>query len=311
MSKITSRNRGNLDRSFPLRGNWWKMLTSFRVGHFLRFAAALASISIYAYAFSADAQVAPDIASTSASAPITPTPSLRAPVMPAGNPPLPSNAPAVGRFEQEVTSLENRRIEFSQPPIIFYGSSSIRRWKTLSQDFVGYPVVNCGFGGSRLTDCLRYVSRLVLRLKPAAVVLYAGDNDLAQGARPDQVFASFRDLYAALRGYSEKMPIAYISVKPCPARIGYLENILRFNQMVQAFLQTQPATQYIDIYTAILGPDHKPNPALFVQDQIHLNDLGYQVLRRDVSSFLTSEIDPSKANIVDLISYNLGNQEKR
>jgi hypothetical protein len=40
--------------------------------------------------------------------------------------------------------------------------------------FIGYPVVNCGFCGSRLSDCLRYVSRLVLRFKPAAVVLYAG-----------------------------------------------------------------------------------------------------------------------------------------
>jgi lysophospholipase L1-like esterase len=303
-SKLTSRNSGNLDRPFPLHGNWAKLVTSFSVSHLLRFAAALALISIYASAFSADAQVAPEIASTSASAPITPTPTLRAPVMPGGTPLVASNAPAVGRFEQEVTSLENRRIEFSQSPIIFYGSSSIRRWKTLSQDFVGYPVVNCGFGGSRLTDCVRYVSRLVLRLKPAAVVLYAGDNDLAQGARPEQAFASFRDLFAALRRYSEKMPIAYISVKPCPARIRYIENIIRFNQMVQAFLQTQPATQYIDIYTAMLGPDHKPKPALFVQDQIHLSDLGYQVLRRDVSSFLTSELHPSssRANILDLNS---------
>jgi lysophospholipase L1-like esterase len=231
--------------------------------------------------------------------------------MPGGTPPLAPNAPAVDWFEQEVTSLENRRMAFSQSPIIFYGSSSIRRWKTLSQDFVGYPVVNCGFGGSRLTDCVRYVSRLVLRLKPAAVVLYAGDNDLAQGARPDQAFASFRDLYAALRRYSEKMPIAYISVKPCPARIRYIDNIIRFNQMVQAFLKTQPATQYIDIYSAMLGPDHKPNPALFVQDQIHLSDLGYQMLRRDVSLFLTSEIHPSSANIVDLTSYNLHSRQKR
>ena len=108
------------------------------------------------------------------------------PATPNGTPPLASNAPAVGRFEQEVTSLENWRIEFSQSPIVFYGSSSIRRWKTLSQDFVGYPVVNCGFGGSRLSDCVRYVSRLVLRLKPVAVVMYAGDNDLAQGALPDK-----------------------------------------------------------------------------------------------------------------------------
>src|SRR5271169_1045629 len=164
--------------------------------------------------------------------------------------------------------------------------------RRLDPRLFGALVVNCGFGGSRLSDCVRYVSRLVLRLKPAAVVLYAGDNDLAQGALPDQAFASFRDLYGALRGYSEQMPIAFISVKPSPARIRYIDNILRFNQMVQAFLQNQPATKYIDIYTAMLGPDQKPNPALFVQDQIHLSGLGYQMLRRDVSSFLSSELHP-------------------
>src|ERR1700722_16277922 len=255
----------------------------------LRFAGVLVAISIHAYAFSVDAQVAPNFATPSASASATSTLHLYAPA-PGGTSPPASYAPPVAPFEQEVISLENRRIKFSQRPIVFYGSSSIRRWKTLSEDFAGYPVVNCGFGGSRLSDCVRYVSRLVLRLKPAAVVVYAGDNDLAQGARPDQAFASFRDLFAALRRYSEKMPIAYISVKPCPARIRYIDNIIRFNQMVQAFLQTQPATQYIDIYTAMLGPDHKPKAALFVQDQIHLSDLGYQVLRRDVSSFLTTEI---------------------
>jgi lysophospholipase L1-like esterase len=289
-SIITSRKRGNSNRSSKPRGSRTTMVMSFKAGSHLRFAEALVAIWIYANAFTADAQVAPDIASPSGSASATPTLNQRVPVMPGGSPRLASHAPTVGPFEQEVTSLENRRIEFSQRPIIFYGSSSIRLWKTLSQDFTGYPVVNCGFGGSRLGDCVRYVSRLVLSLKPAAVVLYAGDNDLAQGALPDQAFGSFRDLYRALRGYSEQMPIAYISVKPSPARIRYIDNILRFNQMVKAFLQSQPATKYIDIYGAMLGPDQKPNPALFVQDQIHLSGLGYQILRRDVSTFLSNEV---------------------
>jgi lysophospholipase L1-like esterase len=255
-------------------------------------AAPLLATLIYAFAFSADAQIDREIALPPVSVSATPTVNLPMSAMPGGTSSLAPSAPPMAPFEQEVTSLENRRIDSSQKPIIFYGSSSIRRWKTLNQDFLGYPVVNCGFGGSRLIDCLRYVSPLVLRLKPAAVVVYAGDNDLAQGALPEQAFASFRDLYGALRGYSKRMPIAYISVKPCPARIRYIDNIIRFNQMVQTFLQHQPATKYIDIYTAMLGPDHKPNPALFVQDQIHLSDLGYQILRRDVSSFLSSEIEP-------------------
>jgi lysophospholipase L1-like esterase len=287
------------------------MPISFKAGNAVRFAATLVAISVYCSAFSAGAQVAPDIASPPASVSATPSLNLRMPVMPGDTPPLASYAPPVGSFEQEVTSLEKRRIDSSQRPIIFYGSSSIRRWKTLSEDFTGYPVVNCGFGGSRLVDCLQYVSPLVLRLKPAAVVVYAGDNDLAQGALPEQAFALFRDLYGALRGYSEQMPIAYISVKPCPARIQYIDKILRFNQMVQTFLQNQPAAKYIDIYTAMLGPDHKPNPALFVQDQIHLSDLGYQILRRDVSSFLSSELHPSSANTVDLVSYSPQRQKRK
>jgi lysophospholipase L1-like esterase len=123
-------------------------------------------------------------------------------------------------------------------------------------------------------------------------VLYAGDNDLAQGILPEQVFASFRDLYRTLRGYSEQMPIAYISVKPAPARIRNLDNILRFNQMVKVFLQNQPAAHYIDICTAMLGPDRRPNPALFVQDQIHLSTAGYQILCRDVSAFFATELRP-------------------
>src|SRR5271157_2335061 len=130
---ITSRNRGNLDRSSPPRGSRTKMVMSFKAGNHLRFAEALVAISIYANAFAADAQVAPDIASTSGSA--TPSLNLRMPAMPGRTPPLASPAPSVGPFEEEVRSLENRRIEFSQRPIICYGSSSIRLWKTLSQDF--------------------------------------------------------------------------------------------------------------------------------------------------------------------------------
>ena len=118
---------------------------------------------------------------------------LRAQVIPGG--PAPSASPSplgLNPFEQEVTALERRRLGITQQPIVFYGSSTIRLWTTLNQDFAGYPVVDRGFGGSCLTDCVRYVSRLVLRLKPAAVVLYAGDNDLAEGVLPERAFASPR-----------------------------------------------------------------------------------------------------------------------
>src|ERR1700692_2374719 len=94
------------------------MTMSFKAGNHVRFAEALVAISIYANAFTADAKVVWDIASMSGSASATPTLNLRVQVMPGGTPPLASHAPSVGPFEQEVTSLENRRIEFSQRPYL-------------------------------------------------------------------------------------------------------------------------------------------------------------------------------------------------
>jgi hypothetical protein len=101
-----------------------------------------------------------------------------------------SNAPVANPFESEVTALEGRLSQspIASSPVVFYGSSSIRLWKSLQQDFSGYAVLNCGFGGSRLTDCVRYANRLVIPRKPSAIVIYAGDNDLAGGAPPEKVF---------------------------------------------------------------------------------------------------------------------------
>jgi hypothetical protein len=43
-----------------------------------------------------------------------------------------------------------------QPPpphgVLFIGSSSIRAWSTLAEDFPGVPVINRGFGGSAIAD---------------------------------------------------------------------------------------------------------------------------------------------------------------
>jgi len=160
----------------------------------------------------------------------------------------------------------------------------------MQKDFPGYPVLNCGFGGSRLTDCVRYASRLVIPRKPAAIVIYAGDNDLALGTPPEQVFQSFQRLFEIFRAYSPSVPIAFVSVKPSPARLKYLPNIIKFNDLVEQYLHEKPETDYIDIYSDMLGPDHKPIASLFVNDQIHLSPAGYQIMRKEIDEFLSEDL---------------------
>ncbi len=220
-------------------------------------------------------------------------------VAPPDPPPVavsPSPVPA-NPFESEVTSLEAKLSQspISSSPVVFYGSSSIRLWKSLQQDFSGYAVLNCGFGGSRLTDCVRYANRIVIPRKPSAIVIYAGDNDLAVGTAPERVFKSFQQLFSIFRGYSPSIPIAFVSVKPSPARLMFLDNILKFNRLVEDFLKTQPETEFIDVFSDMLGQDRKPIPALFVNDQIHLSAAGYQILRREIGEFLSQECPKSRA----------------
>jgi lysophospholipase L1-like esterase len=214
-----------------------------------------------------------------------------APIVAAPNPPV------ANPFESEVNALEAKLSQspISSSPIVFYGSSSIRLWKSLQQDFSGYAVLNCGFGGSRLTDCIRYANRLVLPRKPSAIVIYAGDNDLASGTPPEKVFQSFTQLFTIFRTYSNSIPIAFVSVKVCPARLMNLENILKFNRLVEDFLKTQPDTEYIDVCSDMLGHDRKPIQALFVSDQIHLSPAGYQILRKEVGEFLTQDCPKARA----------------
>jgi lysophospholipase L1-like esterase len=193
------------------------------------------------------------------------------------------------RFENEIEHLQARIFDPPPGPIVFYGSSSFRLWKSLEQDFSSYEVLNCGFGGACLTDCVAFASRLILPLKPSAVVLYAGDNDLAAGVAPEEAFNSFCQLFHILRDSGQQPFIAFVSVKVCPARLRFSANIQRYNALVRDFLNEQPRCDFIDLYSELLGPDKRPLISLFRNDQIHLSANGYEILRRDIGQFLSEE----------------------
>src|SRR5437016_5241110 len=79
-----------------------------------------------------------------------------------------------------------------QDAVLFIGSSSIRLWTNLAQSFPGHKVINRGFGGSHLSDSVAFVERIVIPYKPKLVLIYAGDNDIASGKTPEQVFEDFK-----------------------------------------------------------------------------------------------------------------------
>src|SRR5689334_9747608 len=101
-------------------------------------------------------------------------------------------------FAAEINAFADA--DHDNPPptnaIVFVGSSSIRLWKTLAQDFPNHQVINRGFGGSQIIDSVNYADRIVFPYKPRQIVMYAGGNDINAKKTPEQVFADYRAFVA-------------------------------------------------------------------------------------------------------------------
>jgi lysophospholipase L1-like esterase len=144
-------------------------------------------------------------------------------------------------------------------------------------------VIKRGFGGSQLSDCVKHLSRLVLRYRPETVLVYAGDNDLAAGTAPAEVLRRFT---AFVQGVHRDLPqtrIIYISIKPSPSRIDLLPEIREANALIRVYADREGNVDFVDVYTPMLDATGKPRRELFRDDQLHLNADGYALWKRVIA----------------------------
>lgn len=182
-------------------------------------------------------------------------------------------------FDAEIRAFE-RQDSVSPPPanpIVFVGSSSIRFWSSLAQDFPGKPMLNRGFGGSELSDVIRYSDQIITKYRPKQVVLYAGENDIATGKKTGkQTYERFVTLYRYIRFKLPNTPFVFIAIKPSPSRWQYMSDMNEANRLIQEFLSKEANTEFVDIRPAMLGPNGQPIPALFRSDSLHMLPAGYE-----------------------------------
>lgn len=199
---------------------------------------------------------------------------------------------AKDRWHNELAAFARADQERFPAPggVVFVGSSTVRMWTRLQHDFPRVPggVVNRGFGGSTLNDCSLFARDLVVRYRPRQVVLYAGDNDLAEGRTPLQVLDSFARFANAVRAELPDTRISFVSVKPSPSREQLLPQIRETNHVVSAYLNLLPNSEFIDIYTPMLGADGRPRMELFRGDRLHMTDEGYRLWQSVIGPHLPS-----------------------
>jgi lysophospholipase L1-like esterase len=197
---------------------------------------------------------------------------------------------AENKWRAELTRLEES--DRQNPPakggVLFIGSSSIKLWHTLTEDFPGTKVINRGIGGSQLSDSILLADRIVTPHKPTTVVLYAGENDLVRGKTPRQVLEGYKAFLARIHRTLPATKIAFISIKPSPARESLLPAIAEANGLIKAYTSSDSRLTYIDVFTPMLNSGGRPRSELFAADGLHLNREGYNLWKSLIAPYLHS-----------------------
>jgi lysophospholipase L1-like esterase len=204
-------------------------------------------------------------------------------------PPAEISALAADPWKEALSAFAAADSKQAPPPggVLFVGSSSIRLWNDLESQFADAPVVlKRGFGGSRLSDCVRYLDKLVISYRPRVVVLYAGDNDLAEGSTPEEILERVKAFSTGVHAQLPDTRVAFLSIKPSPARIKLIGKVRAANKLVKEYAAGHPQVDYIDVFTPMLGQDGSPRPELFAEDKLHLSRAGYALWRSVIRPFV-------------------------
>jgi len=199
------------------------------------------------------------------------------------------------RFAEEIRRFEewDRKNSVPADAVLFVGSSSIRFWPT-RECFPQHPVINRGFGGAYMSDVVHYARQIVIPYKPKVIVLYAGDNDVADGKRPEQVLSDFRDFVKLVRSELPKTRIVCLSIKPSPARWDHWLRMREANTLLRSACEFDQRLLYGDVATPMLDQDHQPKADLYVEDRLHLNEAGYEVWSRALAPLLERAMRPGR-----------------
>lgn len=194
------------------------------------------------------------------------------------------------KWEKEVAAYE--AADLANPPpkggILFVGSSTIRLWKSLAQDFPDHNVINRGIGGSEIVDSTHFAERIIFPYEPRQIFLRAGGNDIHNGRIPRDVAIDFADFVDKVHARLPKTEIIYVFVNPAPSRWGENDKYRELNRLIRAMALNMPRVACVDAYDISLTPDGHARHELFVADKLHFNAEGYKVLADRIRPYLST-----------------------
>jgi hypothetical protein len=193
-------------------------------------------------------------------------------------------------FWAEIKAFEYQD-SLTPPPtnsILLVGSSSFTKWKDVNAYFPGFPIINRGFGGSSLTDVIRYTYNIILPYQPKQVIIYCGENDLAYGKEitASTVVDRVKTLFGMIRQNLPNTEIDFISIKPSPVRMAIQPKVREANAELKKFFKKEKKAEFIDIYDAMLDANGNMREELYISDRLHMKPEGYKIWQKIMAPYL-------------------------
>jgi len=204
---------------------------------------------------------------------------------------LPATAKALADQLQDWNQLgryyaDNQRLKQLPPEparVVFLGDSITDGWK-LAQFFPGKPYVNRGISGQTTPQMLVRMFPDVIALKPAALLVYAGTNDIAGNTGPSTL-TMIEDNLQAITELAQAHGIKVILCSLTPVsdytpRKQTLQrppsDILKLNAWMREYAASANAV-FADYFAALADGTGMLKEG-FSGDGLHPNDKGYALL---------------------------------
>ena len=170
-----------------------------------------------------------------------------------------------------------REIERDQQAVVFLGDSITQGWgDQLGTSFPGLKIANRGLSGDTTRGVLIRLPDDVLSLKPSAVVLLIGTNDLEEEAEPTTIAANLKLILAALKNHNSKMPVILCQVFPSSAsKKRPADQIRAINQLYAAARKGEAQVTLLETWPLFANAEGNAREAEF-PDLLHPNADGYK-----------------------------------
>ena len=180
---------------------------------------------------------------------------------------------------------DNQKLKLLPPDsgrVVFMGDSITDGWR-LAQYFPGKPYVNRGISGQTTPQMLVRMMPDVIALKPAALLIYAGTNDIAGNTGPSTLTMIEDNLQAMTElAQAHGIKVILCSVTPVSdyARKQTVQrppsDILKLNGWIKEYAAKANAI-YADYFAALVDETGMLKNG-FSGDGLHPNDKGYALM---------------------------------